>query len=122
MSDLLSGLTRRINSFVHDRDTLEELTHLVEEAKEDGGDVADTIIELALGEETLDDADDMPDTDDETFVASDEIVDEDEEEIGEDEGNEDEDAYDADLDALEDDSDDDLLENVQLHFGESLII
>ena len=51
MSDSFAGLTRRINAFMHDRETTEELSHLVEEAQDIGGDAADALIELALGDE-----------------------------------------------------------------------
>jgi len=54
MSDTLAGLTRRIHAFVHDRETSEELSHLIEEAGEHGGDACDALIELALGGDALD--------------------------------------------------------------------
>ena len=57
MSDSFAGLTRRINAFMHDRETTEELSHLVEEAQDIGGDAADALIELALGEEHVEDRD-----------------------------------------------------------------
>lgn len=53
MSDSFAGLTRRINEFVHERETSEELSHILDEAKDLGGDEADVLIELALGDEHL---------------------------------------------------------------------
>jgi hypothetical protein len=48
MSDTFAGLSRRLNDHIHDRDTAEELSHIVEETAEPGLDGADAIIELAL--------------------------------------------------------------------------
>jgi hypothetical protein len=69
MSDTLAGLTRRMNALVHEQDTAEELSYLVDEAKEIGGDAADALIELALGEEHIDDDDyDSGDGDDDDLA------------------------------------------------------
>jgi hypothetical protein len=51
MTDRFSGLTRRVNTLVYERETSEELSHLVEEAKEVGGDAADATIELGSAPE-----------------------------------------------------------------------
>ena len=112
MSDSFAGLTRRINEFVHERETSEELSHILDEAKEFGGDEADVLIELALGDEHL-----LPevlaeeaDCDDEfdAILEDDELADCDDEEI--DDPDAAEAAADADMADLVDDleNDDDL--------------
>ena len=106
MSDSFAGLTRRINAFMHDRETTEELSHLVEEAQDIGGDAADALIELALGEEHVEDRDGDEDEGLDAILEDDELL-EDED------GDVDEDDIDAALDEignladLDDDEDDD---------------
>ena len=112
MSDSFAGLTRRINEFVHERETSEELSHILDEAKDLGGDEADVLIELALGDEHLlpevlaEDAD----CDDEfdAILEDDELVDGDDDDIEDPEAAEA--AADADMASLVDDleGDDDL--------------
>jgi hypothetical protein len=51
MTDRFSGLTRRVNAHVFERETSEELSHLLEEAKEEGGDAADAVVELGTAPE-----------------------------------------------------------------------
>ena len=110
MSDTFAGLTRRVNNLVHEQETAEELSYLVDEAKEVGGDAADAIIELALGEEHIecDAYDDDDDDDDEmsVVVEDDDYVDDEEsdENGADDESDED---IDAELDSLEDEVDED---------------
>lgn len=81
MSDTISGLSRRISGHAYDRETLEELSYIVEEAAE-GADGADAVIELALGDAAPDtpedvedqiyiDIDESADLDDEAAVVSD---------------------------------------------------
>jgi hypothetical protein len=53
MSDTLGGLTRRVQSFSYEQETGEELSHLLDEAREDC-DGADALIELALGDNLAD--------------------------------------------------------------------
>lgn len=48
MSVTLSGLSRRVQGLAYDRETLDELKFILEEAQEPGGDAADALIELAL--------------------------------------------------------------------------
>lgn len=135
MSDSFAGLTRRINEFVHERETSEELSHILDEAKDLGGDEADVLIELALGDEHLlpevlaEDAD----CDDEfdAILEDDELVDGDDD-IEDPEAAEA--AADADMaslvDDLEDDDDldgdgvpdDDGLIETALQFGEVPVI
>lgn len=121
MSDTFAGLTRRINAFVHDRETSEELSHLIDESKDTGGDAADALIELALGDEfikedfTGDDEsaeldvaledDELDDDDDDDDDISDEVIDAALDEIG---------------DGLDDDEG--LGEAAQLRLGEVLVI
>ena len=106
MSDSFAGLTRRINAFMHDRETTEELSHLVEEAQDIGGDAADALIELALGEEHVEDRDGDEDEGLDAILEDDELL-----EDGD--GDVDEDDIDAALDDignladLDDDEDDD---------------
>lgn len=123
MSDTFAGLTRRINAFVHDRETSEELSHLIDESKDTGGDAADALIELALGDEfikedfTGDDEsaeldvaledDELADDDDISDDISDEVIDAALDEIG---------------DGLDDDDDEGLGEAAQLRLGEVLVI
>jgi hypothetical protein len=123
MSDTFAGLTRRINAFVHDRETSEELSHLIDESKDTGGDAADALIELALGDEfikedfTGDDEsaeldvaledDELADDDDDGDDISDEAIDAALDEIG---------------DGLDDDDDEGLGEAAQLRLGEVLVI
>jgi hypothetical protein len=110
MSDSFAGLTRRINEFVHDRETSEELSHLLDEAKDHGGDAVDVLIELALGESYDDEELEGEGAELAAIAEDDELVDDDTV-IGDDE-EVDEEAIDADLAALEeglDDEDDDLL-------------
>lgn len=108
MSDSFAGLTRRINAFMHDRETTEELSHLVEEAQDIGGDAADALIELALGEEHIEDGDGDVDEGLDAILEDDELLDD---EDGD--GDVDEDDIDAALDDignladLEDEDDDD---------------
>ena len=123
MSDTFAGLTRRINAFVHDRETSEELSHLIDESKDTGGDAADALIELALGDEFIkedftgddesaeldvaleDDA--LADDDDISDDISDEVIDAALDEIG---------------DGLDDDDDEGLGEAAQLRLGEVLVV
>ena len=108
MSDTFAGLTRRVNNLVHEQETAEELSYLVDEAKEVGGDAADAIIELALGEEHIEcDAYDDDDDDEMSVVVEDDdyVDDEESDENGtDDESDED---IDAELDSLEDEVDED---------------
>ena len=137
MSDSFAGLTRRINEFVHERETSEELSHLLDEAKDLGGDEADVLIELALGDEHV-----LPEVlgesgdDDAEFDAILEDDDEDgDEDIDDPEAAEA--AADADMAALVDDLEDDddldgdgvdddqqagFVEAVELQLGEVLVI
>ena len=124
MSDTFAGLTRRINAFVHDRETSEELSHLIDESKDTGGDAADALIELALGDEfikedftgddesaeldvALEDDELAADDDDLSDDISDEAIDAALDEIG---------------DGLDDDDDEGLGEAAQLRLGEVLVI
>lgn len=127
MSDSFAGLTRRINEFVHDRETSEELSHILDEARDHGGDAADALIELALGE-TYDGDDELEGEGAElaAIVEDDELV---EDEVSDEEVSEE--GIDADLAALEEgldeeDADDDLLAaesaSLQLAAGEVLVI
>ena len=113
MSDSFAGLTRRVSNLIHEQETAEELSYLVDEAKEVGGDAADAIIELALGEEHIDsDVYDDNDSDEEY-----EAVVEDDDYCGDDSDCDDDDQdddsdisdeeIDDELDSLEDDSDED---------------
>lgn len=123
MSDTFAGLTRRINAFVHDRETSEELSHLIDESKDTGGDAADALIELALGDEFIKEDFTGDDESAELDVAleDDELVDDDD--LGDDISDE---AIDAALDEIGDDLDDDddegLGEAAQLRLGEVLVI
>lgn len=123
MSDTFAGLTRRLNAFVHDRETSEELSHIIDEAKDIGGDAADALIELALGEEHLDD--ELLEGDDESLEAAvedDELTDD----VDDDEGDLTDDEIDGALDELEDglddDDDEDSLGEATLRSGEVLVI
>ena len=122
MSDTFAGLTRRINEFVHDRETSEELSHLLDEAKEQGGDAADTLIELALSESHHDD--DEYEGDDEGLdvaIEDDELIDD-----VDGDGDIDEDDIDsalAELEGDDDDDEDDLIdESAELRAGEVLVV
>lgn len=136
MSDSFAGLTRRINEFVHDRETSEELSHLVEETREPHGDECDALIELALGDESL-----LPevfaegalDPELEALVEEDELIDDEGAEIEDPAAAEAE--ADADMAALVDDlegdddldgdgidDDEQLGESAALQLGEVLII
>ena len=126
MSDTFAGLTRRINAFVHDRETSEELSHLIDESKDIGGDAADALIELALGDEFINE--DCPGDDEscelDVALEDDELVDDDED-LGDDEISDE--AIDAALDEIgsgldDDDEDDGLGEAAQLRVGEVLVI
>ena len=131
MSYSFNGLSRRVAGFVHDRDTAEELSHIVEEAAVPGADASDVLIELALGDEGNeedydDEGEELADaTEDDEIEYGDDEGDA-EEEIGEDE--EDDEEIDEELDSLEeeideDDVDDDLMESTHaLRFGEIPII
>ena len=109
MSDSFAGLTRRINEFVHERETSEELSHILDEAKDLGGDEADVLIELALGDEHLlpevlaEDADCVNEFD--AILEDDELVDGDDDDIEDPEAAEA--AADADMASLVDDLEDD---------------
>lgn len=124
MSDTFAGLTRRINAFVHDRETSEELSHLIDESKDTGGDAADALIELALGDEFIKEDFTGDDESAELDVAleDDELVDDDDDH-GDDISDE---AIDAALDeigdGLDDDDDEGLGEAAQLRLGEVLVI
>ena len=128
MSELLAGLSRRVESFVHQQSTAEELSYIVEEAAEVGGDASDAIIELALGEEHIsvdmyDDSEEY-DEDDEGLdaVVEDDEYDEDE---SDDTDDVDEDEIDAELSSLESDDDEEesLDENTtELEAFESLLL
>jgi hypothetical protein len=124
MSDTFAGLTRRINAFVHDRETSEELSHLIDESKDTGGDAADALIELALGDEFIKEDFTGDDESAELDVAleDDELADDDDD-LGDDLGDE---AIDAALDeigdGLDDDDDEGLGEAAQLRLGEVLVI
>ena len=111
MSDTFAGLTRRVNNLVHEQETAEELSYLVDEAKEVGGDAADAIIELALGEEHIecDAYDDNDDDDDEmsVVVEDDDYVDDEDTDEDDSTGDESDEDIDAELDSLEDDVDED---------------
>ena len=125
MSDTFAGLTRRINAFVHDRETSEELSHLIDESKDTGGDAADALIELALGDEFIKEDFTGDDESAELDVAleDDELVDDDDDDDDDDLGDE---AIDAALDeigdGLDDDDDEGLGEAAQLRLGEVLVI
>ena len=122
MSDTFAGLTRRINAFVHDRETSEELSHLIDESKDTGGDAADALIELALGDEFIKEDFTGDDESAELDVAleDDELADDDDD-LGDDISDE---AIDAALDEIGDGLDDDegLGEAAQLRLGEVLVI
>ena len=124
MSDTFAGLTRRINAFVHDRETSEELSHLIDESKDTGGDAADALIELALGDEFIKEDFTGDDESAELDVAleDDEMADDDDD-LGDDISDE---AIDAALDeigdGLDDDDDEGLGEAAQLRLGEVLVI
>jgi hypothetical protein len=118
MSDLLSGLTRRISDHTFDQESAEELSFLVEEAAE-GCDDGDLLIEMYLGVEDADDVGDLETLLTEAAVVADDAVvddycdscDEDEEfdDVEDEDGEYDEseeDAYDDELDDLDSDSDD----------------
>ena len=123
MSDTFAGLTRRINAFVHDRETSEELSHLIDESKDTGGDAADALIELALDDEFIKEDFTGDDESAELDVAleDDELADDDD--LGDDISDE---AIDAALDeigdGLDDDDDEGLGEAAQLRLGEVLVI
>ena len=104
MSDSLAGLTRRVNNRAFDQETVSELTHILEEASEHGGDAADALIELTLavssganGVMSDDDYDAVMDSDDDQEQVEIEYV-----EDGE-YSDADEDGVEADLDELESD-------------------
>lgn len=121
MSDTLAGLNRRIGAFVHDRNTLEELSHILDEAKEDC-DTCDTLIELALG---ANDDDSEDDTDGLDIVMEDEeVLDGEEIDFIEDgSSNENGDEFDDELDDLDDlDDDDSLGEAAFLLPGEVVVL
>ena len=123
MSDTFAGLTRRINAFVHDRETSEELSHLIDESKDTGGDAADALIELALGDEFIKEDFTGDDESAELDVAleDDELADDDD--LGDDISDEAIDAALDDLgDGLDDDDDEGLGEAAQLRLGEVLVI
>lgn len=96
MSDTLAGLTRRVHAFTYDRDTLQELSYIVDDARDA---VADSLIELGLRESGTECEDE-----DGALVAEDLLDDEQEE----DESTEGEnlDALEDELDALADDAED----------------
>ena len=123
MSDTFAGLTRRINAFVHDRETSEELSHLIDESKDTGGDAADALIELALGDEFIKEDFTGDDESAELDVAleDDELTDDDDDDLGDDISDE---TIDAALDEIGDGLDDDegLGEAAQLRLGEVLVI
>jgi hypothetical protein len=127
MSDTFAGLTRRINAFVHDRETSEELSHLIDESKDTGGDAADALIELALGDEFIKEDFTGDDESAELDVAleDDELADDDDD-LGDDLGDEVATTIDAALDeigdGLDDDDDEGLGEAAQLRLGEVLVI
>ena len=136
MSDTFAGLTRRINAFVHDRETSEELSHLIDESKDTGGDAADALIELALGDEFIKEDFTGDDESAELDVAleDDELVDDAEDlgelsravkddDLGDDISDETIDAaLDEIGDGLDDDDDEGLGEAAQLRLGEVLVI
>jgi hypothetical protein len=121
MSDTLAGLARRVQAFAYTQETGVELSHLLDESREIGGDKCDALIEFAL----------FPLVETPEGIAEDEydaIMDDDEDNPGDEPGTvtveivpddngtptaEEEAAIDADLDALadsvgdEDDDDDD---------------
>ena len=124
MSDTFAGLTRRINAFVHDRETSEELSHLIDESKDTGGDAADALIELALGDEFIKEDFTGDDESAELDVAlEDDELAADDDDLGDDISDE---AIDAALDevgdGLDDDDDEGLGEAAQLRLGEVLVI
>lgn len=124
MSDTFAGLTRRINAFVHDRETSEELSHLIDESKDTGGDAADALIELALGDEFIKEDFTGDDESAELDVAleDDELADDDDD-LGDDISDETIDAaLDEIGDGLDDDDDEGLGEAAQLRLGEVLVI
>ena len=124
MSDTFAGLTRRINAFVHDRETSEELSHLIDESKDTGGDAADALIELALGDEFINEEYDGDEESEELEVAieDDELVDDEDGDV--------DDISEADIDAaldeisedLVEDDEGDLDESTDLRLGEVLVI
>ena len=125
MSDTFAGLTHRINAFVHDRETSEELSHLIDESKDTGGDAADALIELALGDEFIKEDFTGDDESAELDVAleDDELADDDDDDLGDDLGDETIDAaLDEIGDGLDDDDDEGLGEAAQLRLGEVLVI
>ena len=82
MSDSLAGLSRRVNHRAYDQETVSELTHILEEAREHGGDAADALIELTLaassdagGVMSDDEYDAVMDSDDDQGVVEIEYVD-----------------------------------------------
>jgi hypothetical protein len=101
MSKKFSGLTRRVNAFLYEQEVSEELSHILDEANDHGGDAADTIIELILSEtnEIDDEFNDL------TSEEYNDLLEEDtEEEYEEDEDEEiNEDDLSSDLDELESD-------------------
>ena len=124
MSDTFAGLTRRINAFVHDREASEELSHLIDESKDTGGDAADALIELALGDEFI--KEDFTGDDEsaalDVALEDDELVDDDDD-LGDDISDETIDAaLDEIGDGLDDDDDEGLGEAAQLRLGEVLVI
>ena len=128
MSEQFIGLTRRLAEHVYQQETSEELSHIIDEAREHGSDAADALIELALGDEHLpeDDFDDE-ETEGETefqAVIEEECDDDEDEECDSEDG---EDSFDEDLEELEGDfseDDDELTEQTfsTLRHGELLII
>lgn len=117
MSDILTGLNRRVSTTLFDRETSEELSHIVEEAAEFGGDSADVLIELALSEESLYDEDD--DSDALSAVAEIDLEDETDDDDDEDSDSDDE-ISDEEIDSLLDELDDDLVEESEDDEDDSL--
>lgn len=133
MSDTLAGLTRRIHAFVHDRETSEELSHLIEEAGEQGGDACDALIELALGGDALDQEEDIIDLEEDYDLESqclgEAMIEMEDEEVGDDLpdlGDVDftEDDLDSELEELEDEEEEEELEEgaSPVHASEVFVI
>ena len=132
MSDSLAGLSRRVSNRAYDQETVSELSHILDEAREHGGDAADALIELALAVETG--ANGVM-TDDEYDAVMDQDDDQDVVEIDYIEGSgtysdDEEDSFDDDLEVLEADvgiaSDEDdgygsVSEAFRIAPGESLV-
>jgi hypothetical protein len=105
-----SSLTQRINNKLYDRETLEELSYIVDESK-DPADTSDTLLELSLSD-TISDYE-SNDEDDYSLITeeNDELLDELSEEDLENLGSEDD--LSGDLDELSEDEDDDLNESTK---------